>query len=240
MLNPVFRVDLRPFTRSIDDMRARQVPYAASRAINATLRDAKAEVAREMQKSFDKPTPWVARGIGLELSTKRDLRGLITLGTLGRSSVTSHHVVPGTRPAKGMEVALRQKGLLPSNMFVVPTSAAPRDAYGNVPRALVGQIMAALQAGAAATSQRGVRARKAMGKSGVEYFVGRPGSGLPAGIWEKRQFASGSGIRPIYLFVSSVRYNERLKFHEIVNRVAQAKFADNFITEFEQANRTAR
>ena len=139
-----------------------------------------------------------------------------------------------------MEIALQSKGLLPSGQFVVPTSAAPRDAYGNVPRALIGQIMAGLEAGKNAGSARAGRVRRKLSKAGVQYFVGRPGHNLPAGIWEKRQFASGSGIRPLFLFVSSVRYQERVPFHQIVRTSVERRFPGHMAQALTDAVRTAK
>jgi hypothetical protein len=240
-MQPKITVDLSGFLRGIENLKTNQLPYATSTAINRTLNDAKAAVVAELGQALDRPTPWLFGGVRLQFSTKSSLKGAITLGANKRAGAVVHHAVPaGTRPAKGLELALRGMGLLPSGAFAVPTQAAPLDQFGNVPRSFVKQVLTALQTGGGAAAAKGQRVRKKLGRAGIAFFVGKPNSNAPLGIWERRQFASGTSLRPVFVFVQSARYPTRLGFTQTVERVVEARFAEHFRAAFADAVKTAR
>jgi hypothetical protein len=241
--------DLRAFLQGVENLKSRQLPFATSLAINRTLNDAKAEVVSTMQKVFDTPRPFVLRGVRTQYSSKRDLRGRIYLEDspgkgVAVDRVLLAQVIGGERRFLKFEKALQARNLLPSGMYAVPTKYAPRDAYGNVPGNFVVQVLAYLQAfgeqGYKSNMTRDSRGRKKLDRAGIGFFVGKPQPKLPLGIWERRAFASGSAIRPIFIFVKSVRYQKRLPFYEVVEEVYQARFPVHFRSAFDEAMRTAR
>jgi hypothetical protein len=244
-----FRPDLRAFLQGVENLKSKQLPFATSMAINRSLNDAKAQVVSTMQRVFETPRPFILRGVRTQYSSKRDLRGRIYLEDFPGKGVAVDRVllaevVGGERRFLKFEKALQARNLLPSGMYAVPTKYAPRDAYGNVPGNFVVQVLAYLQAfgeqGYKANMTRTSRGRKKLDKAGIGFFVGQPKPTAPLGIWERRQFASGSAVRPVFIFVKSVRYQKRLPFYEIVDETLRARFPVHFKAAFDEAMRTAR
>src|SRR5439155_26080975 len=125
----------------------------------------------------------------------------------------------GSRDLKKFERALRSVGALPESHFIVPGAAAKMDAYGNMDRGQIIQILAYFrsfpEAGYRANTTAKGRARLArttLSRQGFAYFVGAPAGGkLPLGIWQRFNLKP-SAIRPVMIFVKSVLYSKRLDF----------------------------
>ena len=73
----------------------------------------------------------------------------------------------------------------------------------------------------------------------LEYFWGNPG-GSGWGVWERREFAFGSAVRPVFLAVRIVRYRRRFAFFEVTERAAQQHYLSEFTGAIEFAITTAR
>ncbi|HWH85045.1 MAG TPA: hypothetical protein VNU71_22700 [Burkholderiaceae bacterium] len=170
----------------------------------------------------------------------------------------------GARNLKGAERRLQAVGLMLPGSFMVPSKELLAqgqlvDAYGNVRGSFIRTLLSYLQAfntaGFTANATRKTRDRiAAKGKSaggfatinGVAYFVSK-GRGerngrqqhLPAGIWAKRGI-HGSKIYPVFLFVSSPRYTERLRFFDICRNVSERTFPVKFKARLARALATAK
>ena len=236
-----FRPNLQPFLSSIQGIRSEKLPRITASAINLTLGDARDEIQATMSRVFVGVTPWTLRGVRIRRATRGDLRGEVYIDDeAGKGVPASRYVLAevygGDRRFKRIERALQARGLLPSGMYVVPTKAAPIDAYGNVPGNFIVRVLSYLQsftaAGYSANMNRDSRARKRLVKQGIGYFAGSPGRGLPMGIWERRQFAHGRAVRPIFLFVKRATYRKRLPFYEVAAQVFGSRFAPNFEQAF--------
>lgn len=243
------RTDVSGLRAQYRDVREQQVPFATSVAINRTLVDGYNELGRAIATSFDAPTPWALRGVRYEKSTKSKLKGRIFLDDFAGKGIPASkflkaQVYGGHRRDKRSEALLRSKGLLPSGYVLVPGEAAPLDAYGNIPGAFMVKVLAALQSfgeqGFKANLVKGSRADKKMQRAGVAYFVGRPGGRLPLGIWERRQFAHGSAVKPVMIFVRTPVYQVRLDFFEIWQNVVRQRFPEHMRTVLQEALATAR
>jgi hypothetical protein len=248
---------------------AGQINYAASVAINASLRTALAAERQRMQTVFDAPVPYIVRNAAaLTLSKKDALAGTIALNTsqatgdgLPAGKPLLAEVTGGARRLKRSEVLLQSAGVLPRGWFTVPARGVQRDPYGNLPRSLLLQILAWFQAypqtarsGKAMrsnTSDKG-KARLAAGsrnRAGISYFAVQPGakSGggkLKPGIYQRQQantrFQGAVRTRAVLVFVPRVAYKQRLDFVEQAHKAVSKAFESEFSAALTRALATAR
>ena len=143
--------------------------------------------------------------------------------TYGGARTDIHYLAPhiygGGRVDKRSEEVMRLTGILPNGMQVVPGKAAKLDAYGNVSKGLIMQIMSALRISetlSGHTSDRTSRSIKRK-KNLPQFFVSRGApSHLRPGVWER----SGKRVRPILMFTRSGQYETRFDFHGVAAKVA--------------------
>lgn len=232
-----------------------QMPFATAVALTRTAKLAKEEIERQLPSLIDNPTAYTMRGFRLYPATKRkllaevDFRVAMGRGTQGRDYL-SPIVYGGERKLKAFERSLQRVGLLPSGMAAVPGNAAKLDAYGNMSRGQIVQILSYFKA----FGQQGYRANindkrkaamakgnKRTGARGISYFVGRPNGGRhPTGIWQKTDFGElGSAIKPIIIFVTKPSYRKTLDVPGIAQRVIKDRFAEELQRSVAEAKRTA-
>ncbi len=233
-----------------------QMPFATALALTRTAKAAKEEIERQLPALINNPTPYTMRGFRLYPATKRKLLAEVDFRVaMGRGTQARDYLAPivygGERKLKAFERSLQRTGLLPSGMAAVPGSAATVDAYGNLSRGQIVQILSYFKA----FGQQGYRSnitdkrKKAMaegrdkrtGPRGISYFVGKPNGGRhPTGIWQKTDFgASGSAIKPIIIFVSKPAYRKQLDVPGIAQRVIRDRFADELSRAVAEAKGTA-
>ena len=232
-----------------------QVPFALAVAMNATVEKARAEVRKEMTVVFDRPTPWVLNSLRIKRATKANPEA--ELAFKDKDSVTNSrsmvlpHVAGGPRVFKAMEARLLAAGLMPSGYNAVPGGAAKLDAYGNMDRGQITQLLNVLgtytEAGYNKANARTV-ARLAKGNAkknqyGFTYWVnpvsGRRGGHLQPGVYQRVQTGFGTSLKPILIFVRRAAYQSRLDFYGITQRVVTQHLEPEFIKAFEAAMRTA-
>lgn len=244
------RTDVEALHRQFADVKNSQMPFATMLAINRTLEDGRQEITQAIATSFDAPTSWALRGVRYWKAEKnKPLTGRIFLDDFAGKGIPAYkflsaEVYGGPRRYKRSEVMLRDRGLLPEGYYAVPGSAAPLDGNGNIPGNVMVQVLSVLQAfgeqGYKANLVKGGRADKRLQRAGLSYFVGRPGKGLPLGIWERKAFAHGSAVRPFMIFVRAPAYSKRLHFYEIWENVGKQRFPYHMKEALQFALRTAR
>lgn len=146
--------------------RARQLPYALSRAMNTTVLKGRSEINQTMSGTFQGgATPWTLKAFEVLRADKRNLSAAVRLridGGAGKSrgadETIGHLFTGGSRTFKKSEYALQQAGILPPGMImVVPATASwanPLDVFGNPKRSLIVRLIAYL----GAFSEQGYRA----------------------------------------------------------------------------------
>lgn len=232
----------------------KQARYAAMVSINRVAWLATEATKSEMRKVFDRPTPWVIGGVRYKKATRDYLRAVIDLDFWGNKQgvaveqVLKAEIFGGSRQKKRHEIALERVGILPPGMVVIPGSAAKLDAYGNMQAGQINQIISFFQA----FGQQGYQAnmsdkRKASiargGKKqqGFTYFALRQKRGkLLPGVYQRIDFAHGSAVKPVMIFVSRATYRQRLDFYGIAQRVVDANLRPEFDKAMAEALRTAR
>jgi hypothetical protein len=249
-----------------------QLRFAASVAANAALVAARTAVQQRMPQVFNQPTPYTVRGaVALQPMHRDNLSGSVALAT----DTTAAGNVPagkpllaevrgGSRRLKRSEVLLQRAGLLPVGYLTVPGRGARLDAYGNMARGQILEVLSWFQTYAArpASAAPGRRnswrdnisdkgkARKRAGtrnRAGVEYFALRPGDKqrLPPGIYRRQvagRFVGPVGQRPVavLLFVRRAQYTPRLDFAAVAEAAVAATFPQAWPGALRRALETAR
>lgn len=235
-----------------------QLPYATALALNAVADEAKKAVQAEMRQAFESPTPWVLNSLYVQRATKQKPEAVIEfkdrkLGETARTMVFPH-VEGGPRRFKGMELRLQRAGLLPAGWFVVPGQAAQLDAFGNMNKGQITQLLNVLgtytEAGYNKADDR-TRARLAKGGKRAQYgqygfvwVVVRVGDArwgrVHPGVYQRVQTAFGSSLKPVLVFVQSAQYKRRLDFYGTVRGVHAKSMSRHLVESVTKAMRTAR
>ncbi|RYE83857.1 MAG: hypothetical protein EOO65_03245 [Methanosarcinales archaeon] len=127
----------------------------------------------------------------------------------------------------------------------MPAAGAQLDGNGNVKRSQITQILSQLKlqrsAGFESRASGSTRSNRTIARQGVTYFaVKEKRRGLEPGIYLRRKFAHGMAVRPVFVFVPAVRYNPRMRFHEVGAATIESRFPIHFYTEVRKAVATAR
>jgi hypothetical protein len=229
----------------------RQGPFVAAVSLTRTAQDVQAAIKDEMRASFDRPTAYAVNGTYLKRATKTNLEARVWVkdDPFGKGVPADRFLSPqifgGGRRHKGAERLLQANGLMPAGWFLVPAAGAQLDANGNIRRNQITQILSQLKvqrgAGHESRATGSQRSNRTIARQGVTYFALPNGNrGLPPGVYLKRRFGHGTAIRPVFVFVSQVQYQTRLRFHEVAEATVAARFPLHFEAETEKALRTAR
>lgn len=243
--------NLDEVVRRLDRLAREQVPYATALALTKTAQAAQAATRAEMTRVFDRPTPFTLASTFIRPATKSRLEAQVFLKDLdnkgGGSARTrlAPQVYGGTRRWKRMEGLLMRTGLMAPGEVAVPGEAAKLDAYGNMSRGQLVQILSWFQAfpesGYKANTTREGRSRLARGsktRRGVRYFFRRDRPGR--GVYQATRTAWGSAIKPVLMFAARPAYSARFDMPGVVERVARQQFRGWFASAAEEAMRSAR
>ncbi|MDH0894234.1 MULTISPECIES: hypothetical protein [unclassified Pseudomonas] len=198
---------------------------ALADALNHTANQGNLALSAAMSEVFDRPTPWTLKSTRILHATPQRLEAALWVKdeSGGKNPFSAEdYLLPqvdgGERITRRSEKYLREADILPPGRFVVPAAGARLDAYGNLQRGHMMQILSGLKvmhrAGSdhnATNSERSVR--KGHAKA---FFVMKRGS-TPIGIAERR----GKSVVMVLAFVRQPQYRERYRFHDVVRRVAE-------------------
>lgn len=234
----------------------KQVPYATAVALTRTAKLVEKDEVHEIRDVFDRPTPYTQKSVFVIPATKNKLVAEVELKNEATEAVAPSkflrpQIFGGLRSLKRFEVALRNAGVLPNGYVTVPGSAAKFDAFGNMSRGQIVQILSYFKtnglagfnfnANEASLKRRSRREARRVGARGVQFFVGSPADGkLPLGIWQRFTFSRGSAIKPILLFVRSAVYQERFDFYYVGELGIKKYFHLEFARAWEAAISTAK
>lgn len=246
----------------------KKIKKAMVSALNAAAYAGATAAKSEMDRAFDRPTPWVKGAVqyikaGLAGSSVRNpgvfdqfgkpafekiggdrMTAVIDLDRWGNkqqvsvSDVLRAEIEGGGRRHKRHEVALQRVGILPAGMFIVPGGAAQLDAYGNMNRGQINQIISWFRAfgeqGYRANMTDKTRGRlgkgnKRTGARGFSYVLLRNKYGkLPAGIYQRVVTGFGSALRPVMVFVKAPRYQKKYDFYGVAKKAALLQLRKSF------------
>jgi len=244
MVTISFKADIDDLRRLLDDIHRRQLPYATSRALNATARDVFDAARAEMERAFDRPTRWTMNAFYVRRSTKTDLTASVRL----KDKQVGRHYLPieasgGLRPQTGLEKLLESRlaysGIIQS---VIPTKWARKDRYGNWSKGERNQVLSAIKAQRDSTANTTSRSRSlARNRRRAMYFVPRDGSKLSPGVWKRTSNSKRAKLKKILSFTDRrASYRPRFRFHEVAMDTARKQMPAHMARELENAIRTRR
>lgn len=251
MLNLTISHTLQSVSKSLQKQQ-KQVRFATAVALTRTAGIAKREVVDAMRKNFDRPTPYTLRSIFTKRATALKLEASAYVKddyigggqNLSTAELLKHQFSGGKREAKRSEWRFRQAGLMSGNEFLVPAKAAKLDAYGNVSKGQMQQIMSQVRVGLDpyAYASKSKRSQRNQTKAG-EYFWshgstrGHNGN-LPRGVWLRKN--GGRFLQPVLLVVKAPNYRRRIDLDKIRQLVITRDFDREFTKALDYALRTAR
>jgi len=200
-------------------------------------------VQADMQREFDRPTPFTLKSVFIKPATKQNLRAMVYIkdrptgkNPKALNEILGHEFSGGTRERKRLEVWLERAGFISANEYVVPGEGAKLDRYGNMSRGQVQQVLSQLRAGPDATAYKSnsTRSKRNVKRAG-EFFWSRGGK-FPRGAWMR----NGASVKPILLVIKAPVYRQRINMNAIVSRVIDTRFEAEFRKNLNEAIRTAR
>lgn len=215
----------------------KQVRFAAAVALTRTGKDLQAAIPQQLERDLDRPTDFTKRGTFV-LPARRDTLEA-TVGFKDRQARYMALQIGGGRRQAG-EAGIK----LPGNIQL--------NAFGNVPRGLIGQLKAAAQDGTlgnAVARRLGASAKdRRKGAAPIQLFYGQPvGKGwekAPIGIWRRIPPATPGGkgkLVPVIVFEKKpATYKARFDLAALARTTAARQFPAHFQAAFATAIRTTR
>ena len=240
------KADSQAVQQYFDNLSKKHLPFARFMAVNRLAMEVKEETYRQMKSLFDRPRPDytlqlldVTKAKYADFRNKKEVSARVDVTDWkGQDKYIGHHFNGSTdRAFKKFEFRLHSSNILPKGMMAVPGQGMPLDQFGNPDRTLILQILRYLKAfnfvgdTQNMTEKTKDRFRKKAGKSaagaGFEMIV-TYGKGrfkhLHPGIYFRYQFAMGSSLKPMLMFVRRTKgYRRRVFLDEIGDQVMQQK-----------------
>jgi len=225
------------FTKALEAVIAKQVPFATALALNDTATDVHADLVKRMSEVFDRPTPFTMGAFMIYRATKAALVSSVeTKPQLGSRHYLRVEETGGPRRQTGFERLMGDRvayaGVLQT---ILPADGAKLDAYGNWSKGERNQVQSAINAQRDPYSNMTKASFKRHGKRS-RYFV--PRHGLTPGVYRRDR----NGTLNIILAFSAVvpTYTPRLGFEENGHRVAATRFPRHFRKRLIEALASAR
>ena len=232
---------------------SRQIPFATSLAINAVAKAIDDEQRKTIGSTFDKPKAETVKATYVIRSDKNNLTATVGLKDRSRRGApAAEYLAPNLgksgrtpRNYKRSEYMLRTAGILPAGLYTVPGKEAKLDAYGNMSRGQIVQILSYFRTfgNTALNTKRMNATDKYLAKAAKQqrqYFVvpvNDRKSKLYPGIWQE---APGRTLAPILMFVSRPVYNAVYDFYGTGKEIVDRRFDEEFRRAWRQAVSTAR
>lgn len=223
---------------------SQQARVAYAKAINDTAFQVRRAMQAEMNRVFDRPTPYILKSSYVQMATPEKLSARIAPENKRDSTgvdpqkILQAQEFGGPRRDKRSEIAFRRAGLLlPGWQLAIPATPYPGsdDGRGNLRGPFVAQLISYFRASAeqgysANMTDKRKRAihRGTKKTTGRRYFVsyGRlRGQHLAAGIWAASG-THGVDVRPVAMFVRSGRYTPRLSMQRVAEQVGVQQYLD--------------
>lgn len=205
----------------------KQVAYAAAVALTRTAKAVQAEMPAVMDRQLDRPTPFTKGG--LFVSPARRDRLFAIVGFKDRQASYLRWQIQG-----GTRMPTRKAQRLPS--------AVGLDTYGNLPKGLIGKLIAV----ARKESKLGkIKSRRIKVSNKLELFYGDPkdvgGHKFPPGIYKIVDLGSRQQLVPLIVFPAvAAKYKPRFRFHEAATAVVRREWRPQFDAALAEALRSAR
>lgn len=240
----------------------RQMKFATALALTRTAQRVRDAEVAEMRDVFDRPTPFTLRSVYMKRATPAEPVAEVGIssdsgGFRPATSWLRWQVYGGLRRQTGYERLLTSAGAMRSDDRAVPGRFARLDAFGNISRGQLVQILSQLRIDSSTGSTRKLvqfdfndtkklrnqkkgKIRSAYRRAGGQFVAFPNGRGkLLPGIYLVRNTAFGrTDPKPILIFVSKAEYEaERFDFHYVANVAVQRHLQTELDAAVRQATR---
>ena len=227
-------LDIRGVARALDAVAAKQVPFAASRALNDVTRAARDEVTSDLPSIFDRPVAFTLSAIASSTATKSNLTGSVFVKPLQAKYLLPEEIGGLRLPVNNTRKTARA--------LIVP-SKIELDAFGNIPFGAIKSIVQQADAGRALTVKQLKRKKfydrtRAKRDQGVFYMAGHgPGGKGPGGFFRR---LPGRKLLRLISFEPNTSYRPIFNFRARVEKIVTAGFEAAFIKRLKEAVTTAK
>ena len=247
MIQVKVEVDISKIIDEVNNAQ-KQVRFATALALTRTAYRVSATESKSVQQIFDRPTPSTIRAFNVDKATRDNLTATISIkkreAGLPADEYLHADIVGGKRGMKRSELMLQAAGILPAGMQTVPGKAAKLDAYGNMSRGQINQILSYFSTYGITTlnsSRMNMTAAKHANMAKTRAYFVIPVADRKAklypGIWQQD---GKRDIKPVLMFVKPGTYKAIFAFEDIGVKEVQASFNNEFDTALADALRTAR
>jgi hypothetical protein len=228
-------IDVQGLNEAIGQLQGfsdRRMRGALATALTRTGNEVKAAWQGQLRDTFDKPTPATVGAVGpVRQATADRLQAEVFIKDQSRQGGTAPaewldaEVTGGARRLKKFERALQAQGSMPPGHYAVPGPGAKLDAYGNVSRSTIVQVIAQLGSkyspGYARVISASAEKRRAKAvASGRAYIAIQQRQGqLAPGVYLRK----GRGLVAVFYFVRSATYRPRLDLMRTATEVVTAQ-----------------
>lgn len=223
--------------KQVESFSERRIAAVIATALTRTAVDIKAGLQAELPRVFDRPTPYTLNSLFVKPARADRLQAetFFKDDRAGSGTPATKYLLPqvqgGSRSVKRFEKALQLAGHMPAGWFIVPGKGARLDAFGNISKGQIIQVLSQLRITLTAGFIRNLpfpskgnerKVISAIKRAGGRYFVRKPGQdkGQP-GVYQREFY--GKTITPVFIFVRSVNYSQRFDFDGIAKRIADER-----------------
>lgn len=225
--------------KHLDALSGQQARQAFALALNDAAYQARGAVQAEMDRAFDRATPYIRKSVFVRQASADHLVATIEPTYFGGKGVDPQKILQaqefgGRRSDKRSEAALRRAGILPAGyQTAIPKAPFPGsdDGRGNLKGSFLVQLITYFQAAGEQGYRANMTARRKKAiqagtakQAGRRYFIAygklRDGRGrhLAPGIWAAMG-PGGVDVRPVLMFVRAGTYQSRLGLERIARMV---------------------
>jgi hypothetical protein len=207
----------------LTDAIRKQMPFATSRALNQMAFQVSQDLRNQTPAFFDRPNAYTRKGFFYTRSTKADLVATVTAGDTRdpndrRRQYLARQIVGGTRVSKSAENKTGSLFPVVQGQQLVPTRAAKRNSFGNVPRSFWGTITA----------------------DNPKFFVGKPQGGTRSfGIYQ-RFGPKGRNLKALMVAQDSTQYSKLFPMERIAYQTISRNWSRYLASSLEKAIATAK
>jgi hypothetical protein len=229
-------VDIRKAMAGLNDLGKRQIPFALSKAINASVDDVVLAEKKEIKDVMDRPRPQTINAVRYEKShaKKQDvIQGRVYLADWA-SEKLSHLVHGGPRKPKKWESRWLSR-VFGGTPFAIPSNQFKTDAYGNIPGSTISAIISKL-----GLNPYAIKYTKSKKIAGSAYFAvgNKQGSKAALGIYQR----TGKKVtRVAFITFRAPQYTAGFfDFFYVARKTVERNFDKHFERELASALATAR
>ena len=217
------RSDIKEVTRYLNRVQRKVVPLATAKALTFTAERLQKHHTKLIPQIFSNPTKTTRNAVFKTSATPNRLTSSVFVKDVrGELNWLLHHIEGGPRKQKGSERRTRL------GLWTAAGKNAPRNKFGNIPRATYAKMFADAQlAGGFTGDYANTKTKRAGGTKAIKFFAGRTRSGKRA-IYKKVGGKRNPRIIPMLVEVRKPRYRKRWPFNKINNSMSKRLFPELF------------